>query len=186
MPRFRFSPTPLAGLLCVDRLQLADARGFLSRLFCTEEFAAAGFTISVVQINHTLTRSRGVVRGMHYQMPPHAEAKLVSCIRGQVYDAAVDLRAGSPTFLQWHGEVLSADNGRALAIPQGFAHGFQAMCEDCELVYLHSAPYRSEAEGAVNVCDVRLGITWPLPISEMSDRDRGHPSLADEFSGIVL
>ena len=117
MSRFRFLDTPLAGLQCVDRLRLEDHRGFLSRLFCSDEFAAAGFALSVAQINHTLTRSAGAVRGMHYQLPPFAEMKLVTCVRGRVFDVAVDLRADSPTFLQWHGEILSSDNCRALAIP---------------------------------------------------------------------
>lgn len=186
MSRFHFLATPLAGLQCVDRLRLEDHRGFLSRLFCADEFAAAGFALSVAQINHTLTRSAGAVRGMHYQLPPFAEMKLVTCMRGQVFDVAVDLRAGSPTFLHWHGEVLSPENGRALAIPQGFAHGFQVLGDDCELVYLHSAPYRPEAERAVNALDARLAIDWPLPVAEMSDRDRSHAMLSENFTGIVL
>lgn len=186
MSRFHFLATPLAGLQCVDRLRLEDQRGFLSRLFCAEEFAAAGFALSVAQINHTLTRRTGTVRGMHYQLPPFAEMKLVTCVRGRVFDVAVDLRAGSPTFLHWHGEVLSPENGRALAIPQGFAHGFQALADDCELVYLHSAPYRPEAERAVNAFDVRLGIDWPLPVAELSDRDRSHAMLSENFTGIAL
>ncbi len=185
MSRFRFLDTPLTGLRCVDRLALEDHRGFLSRLFCAEEFAAAGFALSVEQINHTLTRCRGAVRGMHYQLPPFAEMKLVTCVRGEVFDVAVDLRAASPSFLRWHGEVLSPDNRRALAIPQGFAHGFQALSEDCELLYLHSAPYRPEAEQALNACDPLLGIEWPLPITEMSERDRGHTMLTTSFCGVV-
>jgi dTDP-4-dehydrorhamnose 3,5-epimerase len=186
MSRFRFFDTPLAGLRCVDRLRLEDHRGFLSRLFCADEFAAAGFSLSVAQINHTLTRSAGAIRGMHYQLPPFAEMKLVTCVRGRVFDVAVDLRAGSPTFLQWHGEILSPENGRALAIPQGFAHGFQALDDDSELVYLHSAPYCQEAERAVNALDVRLGVDWPLPVAELSERDRCHAMLSENFTGITL
>lgn len=140
----------------------------------------------VAQINQTLTRCEGAVRGMHYQLPPVAEVKLVTCLRGRVFDVAVDLRADSTTFLRWHGEILSPENRRALAIPQGFAHGFQALEVDCELLYLHSAPYRPEAERALNACDPRLGIDWPLPISDMSDRDRGHAMLTENFAGIVL
>ena len=186
MSRFHFISTPLPGLQCVERLRLEDHRGFLSRLFCAEEFSAAGFAMSVAQINQTLTRCEGAVRGMHYQLPPFAEMKLVTCTRGRVFDVAVDLRDGSPTFLRWHGEILSPDNRRALAIPQGFAHGFQALDADCELLYLHSAPYRPEAERALNACDPRLGIDWPLPVADMSERDRGHAMLTEEFTGIVL
>lgn len=186
MPRFRFISTPLLDLQCAERLSLEDHRGFLSRLFCAEEFSAAGFAMSVAQINQTLTRCEGAVRGMHYQLPPFAEMKLVTCIRGRVFDVAVDLRAGSPTFLHWHGEILSPDNRRALAIPQGFAHGFQALELDCELLYLHSAPYSPDAERALNACDPRLRIGWPLPMSDMSERDRGHAMLTEDFTGIAL
>jgi len=185
MSRFRFIPTPLPGLQCVERLLVEDQRGFLSRLFCSDEFSAAGIEMAVSQINQTLTRREGAVRGMHYQVPPAAEAKLVTCIRGSVFDVAVDLRVGSPTFLRWHGELLSGGNRRALAIPQGFAHGFQALEADCELLYLHSAPYRPEAERALNASDPRLGIDWPLPISERSDRDGRHEMLTDDFKGIA-
>ena len=170
--------------MCVDRLRVGDHRGFLARLYCAEEFAAAGAALSIAQINHTQTRKRGAVRGMHFQRPPHAEAKLVSCVRGRVFDVAVDLRAGSPTFLHWHGETLSEENGRALFIPRGFAHGFQACSDDCELVYLHSAPYRPEAEGAVHALDPRLAIAWPQPIEEMSARDQAHPFLPTDYPGI--
>lgn len=186
MSRFEFIPTPIADLQCVERLHLEDRRGFLSRLYCAEEFAAAGFAMSVAQINQTLTRQQGAVRGMHYQLPPFAEMKLVTCIRGRVFDVAVDLRTGSPTFLQWHGETLSPDNGRALAIPKGFAHGFQALEPDCELLYLHSAPYRPDAEQALNAGDPLLDINWPLLITEISDRDRTHDMLSGTFTGIVV
>lgn len=186
MSRFRFNSTPLPGLQCVERHCIEDHRGFLSRLYCADEFAAAGCVLSIAQINQTLTRRSGAVRGMHYQLPPFAELKLVTCIRGSVFDVAIDVRAGSPTFLCWHGEVLSPENGRALIIPQGFAHGFQALDADCELLYLHSAPHRPEAERALNACDPRLSLDWPLPITEMSDKDRGHAMLNQDFTGIVL
>ena len=186
MSRFRFVSTPLSGLQCVERLPLEDHRGFLSRLFCADEFSAAGLAMSVAQINQTLTRCEGAVRGMHYQLPPFAEIKLVTCIRGRVFDVAVDLRAGSPTFLCWHGEILSPDNRLALAIPQGFAHGFQALDADSELLYLHSAPYCPEVERALNAIDPVLGINWPLPISDISERDRGHAMLTKEFTGVIL
>lgn len=176
--------TPLAGLHVVQRKCLEDPRGFFSRLFCAEELSAAGFKLAVAQANQTLTRKRGAVRGMHYQHPPHAEDKYVSCLRGEVFDVAVDLRRGSPTFLRWHAEVLSADNQRSLLIPQGFAHGFQALSDDCELLYLHSRPYAAQAEGALHASDPALAIVWPLPIAELSARDASHPYIDDAFRGI--
>jgi dTDP-4-dehydrorhamnose 3,5-epimerase len=185
MSRFIFHPTLLSGLMCVERKPIDDARGFLARLYCAEAFHRAGWHKPVAQINHTLTRAQGAVRGLHFQRPPHAEHKLVSCIKGKIFDVAVDLRQGSPTFLQWHGEILSADNRRGLMIPEGFAHGFQALVEDCELIYLHSAPFSAEAEGALNIADPRLAIDWPLAVAELSDRDRAHPFIGADFTGIA-
>jgi dTDP-4-dehydrorhamnose 3,5-epimerase len=184
LSRFAITDLPAAGLKCVTRQRLGDARGFLSRFFCAEELAVAGWQKPIVQINHTHTAKRGTVRGMHYQVPPHAEMKLVSCIRGEVFDVAVDLRTGSPTFLQWHAETLSADNGRALLIPEGFAHGFQTLADDCEMLYLHTAAYVPDAEAGLRVDDPRLGIAWPLPIVEISVRDREHPMLTPQFKGM--
>jgi dTDP-4-dehydrorhamnose 3,5-epimerase len=182
----QFIPCPIVGLTLVQRTRFEDSRGFLSRLYSSDAFEAAGLNKPVVQINHTLTRRAGAVRGMHFQTPPYAENKIVSCIRGAIFDVAVDLRAGSPTFLHWHAEVLSADNARGLLIPEGFAHGFQALSPDSELIYLHTAVYRPSAESAVNALDPRLAITWPLEISELSDRDRGHPMLNSDFEGLRL
>lgn len=184
MAMLTITPTPLAGLQVVQRKRLEDARGFFSRLFCAQELADAGFSPSVAQVNHTLTRHRGAVRGLHFQYPPHAEQKFVSCLRGEVFDVAVDLRQGSSTFLQWHAERLSADNQRSLLIPQGFAHGFQALSDDCELLYLHSMPYAPDAEGALHVRDPALAIAWPLPVAALSPRDASHPLVDSSFMGI--
>jgi len=184
MGRFQFEATAISGLWSVRRTRLEDGRGFLDRLFCAAEFAAAGWQGPVAQINHSYTRLRGTVRGLHFQHAPYGEDKLVNCLRGEVFDVAVDLRQGSPTLLHWHGERLSASNGRALLIPRGCAHGFQALSADCELLYLHSCPYVQPAEGALNVRDPRLGIDWPLPITELSARDAGHPLLDAGYAGI--
>lgn len=184
MSRFDFLITDLAGLTLIERKPIADTRGFLARLYCAEEFRAVGWSKPIAQINHTLTRKCGAVRGLHFQYPPYTESKLVNCLKGQVFDVAVDLRRGSPTFLKWYGAILSADNHRSLLIPGGFAHGFQSLTDDCELVYLHTTPYHPEAESALNVKDPKLGISWPLPITELSERDRAHPFIGVDFLGI--
>lgn len=186
MSRFAVGTTPLPGLMRVQRQRIDDARGFLSRLFCAEELAAAGWSGAVAQINHTCTRQAGTVRGLHYQKPPHAEIKLVSCLRGAVWDVALDLRPDSPTYLRWHAEVLSADNGHALLIPQGFAHGFQALADDSELLYCHSAAYAPQAEAGLHAQDARLAIAWPLPVRGLSARDAAHPMISTEFEGVRL
>lgn len=184
MSRFSVMDLPLAGLKRVERQRLGDSRGFLSRLFCAEELAAAGWTKPIAQINHTYTAKQGTVRGMHFQRLPHAEMKLVSCIRGEVWDVAVDLRVGSPTYLHWHAERLSAENGCALLIPEVFAHGFQALTDDVELLYCHSEAYAAQAEGGLQPNDPRLGITWPLAITELSARDAGHALITADFEGV--
>jgi dTDP-4-dehydrorhamnose 3,5-epimerase len=148
--------------------------------------AAAGWSKPIAQINHTRTFKRGTVRGLHFQLPHCAEMKLVSCIRGELWDVAVDVRAGSKTFLQWYGEQLSADNGCALLIPEGFAHGFQSLTDDVELLYCHSAAYSAAAESGLNATDPKLAITWPLPIAERSLRDTQLPMVNDQFTGLTL
>lgn len=186
MQRFDCFDLPLAGLKIVQRKPIEDARGFLSRFYCAAEFESYGFDKPISQINHTLTYKKGAVRGLHYQMPPYAEIKLVSCLKGEIFDVAIDLRKGSPTFLHWHGEVLSAGNRRSLLIPEGFAHGFQTLTEDCELIYLHTAPYEQSAEAALNAMDPKLNIAWPLDIAELSDRDSSHPMIKNDFEGIAV
>ena len=184
MSRFIFHPTSLSGLTLVERKPFADARGLLARVYCAEEFRMVGWNKPIAQINHTLTRRQGAVRGLHFQRPPYAESKLVTCLKGRIFDVTVDTRHSSPTFMQWHGEILSAENHRSLLIPEGFAHGFQTLTDDCELIYLHTAPFNAEAEGALNVADPKLAISWPLPIAELSDRDRAHPFIGADFAGV--
>lgn len=186
MNRFTITGLPLPGLKLVERQRLGDSRGFLARLFCAEELAAAGWTKPIAQVNHTYTAQRGTVRGLHYQLPPHAEMKLVSCIRGEIWDVALDLRTGSPTYLQWHAETLSAGNHRALLIPEGFAHGFQALTDNVELIYLHSAAYNAATEAGLNAKDPALNIAWPLALAEISVRDQNHPPLNEKLAGINI
>lgn len=184
--RFNIAPTPFQGLQVLQRKPLGDNRGYLERLFCTEELQTLLSGKPIVQINHTLTAKLGTVRGMHFQHPPHAETKFVMCLRGEVFDVAVDLRRGSPSFLQWHGEVLSADNHKTLVIPEGFAHGFQTLTDDCEMLYFHTVAYQSDAEGGLNAQDPLLAIQWPLPVNGQSERDKGHPMTQPDFQGIVV
>jgi dTDP-4-dehydrorhamnose 3,5-epimerase len=182
--KFVISPTPLKNLTVIQRQRIEDHRGFFSRFFCAEELAPFGFNMPVAQMNHTLTARMGAVRGLHFQHQPYAEDKIISCLHGTIFDVAVDLRRGSPTFLRWHAEILSGDNGRSLLVPQGFAHGFQTLSEGCELLYLHSRPYAQHAEGALNVADPLLAIDWPLPICDLSARDSSHSFLSSKFTGI--
>lgn len=184
--RFEVLPTPIADLFVVQRQPLGDHRGYLERMFCTHELAPLLDGRAIVQINHSLTVQRATVRGLHFQHPPHAEVKFVSCLHGEVWDVAVDLRRGSPTFLQWHAERLSAENHRTLVIPAGFAHGFQTLTDRCEMLYLHTAAYHPEAEGGLHPLDPRLAISWPLPVKGLSTRDANHPFLAPDFAGIAL
>lgn len=184
-PRFDLLATALAGLQVLQRKPLGDSRGYLERLFCADELAPLLAGRRIVQINHTLTARRGTVRGLHFQRPPHAETKFVSCLRGEVFDVAVDLRRDSATFLHWHGEILSAENHKTLLIPEGYAHGFQTLTDECEMLYFHTAAYHADAEGGLNAADPRLAIAWPLPITERSARDSGHALLDEYFFGVV-
>jgi dTDP-4-dehydrorhamnose 3,5-epimerase len=173
-----FVPTRLAGLHALVRRPRHDHRGYLERMYCRRELdGLLGAGRRIEQVNRTLTRLAGTVRGMHFQLPPHGEVKVVSCLRGKVFDVAVDVRPDSPTFLEWHAEVLSAANARSLVIPEGFAHGFQTLLPESELLYFHSAPWCAAAESALNPLDPRLGIAWPLPVTCLSQRDRTHPLL---------
>ncbi len=184
--RFDIFDTPMSGLKLIQRKPLGDRRGYLERLFCTEELQMLIPSRGIVQINHSLTARRGTVRGIHFQYPPHAEVKFVSCLRGEVFDVAVDLRQGSVTFLHWHGVILSADNHQTLLIPEGFAHGFQTLTEDCEMIYFHTAAHQPSAEGGLNAKDPRLNIDWPVAMTEQSPRDAAHPWLGDDFTGVAL
>lgn len=182
----KVSSTPLEGLKVVNGTRLEDSRGFLERLFCDDELREVLGTRTIVQVNHTLTVKAGAVRGMHFQRPPHAEMKFVTCLRGTVFDVAVDLRRGSPTMLKWHAEELSSEAPKILVIPEGFAHGFQTLTNDCEMLYFHTARYSRVAEGGVSVRDPMVGIHWPREIGELSPRDESHPNLANDFRGIAL
>ncbi len=186
MGRFVVVDTPLAGLKVICRMPITDSRGSFSRVFCQEELAVAGWQKPIAQINHSYTARRGTIRGLHFQRSPNAEMKLVSCIRGAVWDVAVDVRAGSPTLLQWHAEQLSSDNGRSLLIPEGFAHGFQALTDHVELIYCHSVAYAPQTETGLWPLDAIVSVPWPLAATDMSDRDASFPRISREFEGVLL
>ncbi len=177
---------PIAGAALVTFPGSADHRGSFARTFSVEVLEQLGPGRRVIQSNHSITHARGAIRGMHYQLPPHAEIKLVRCIHGAVFDVIIDLRAGSPTLLKWYGAVLNADNRRTMFVPEGCAHGFQVLEPDSELVYFHTAPYSPPHEQAVRYDDPAVGIQWPLPVSDVSDRDQRHPLVGGDFSGIVV
>jgi dTDP-4-dehydrorhamnose 3,5-epimerase len=177
--------TPVAGLMLAESGPHIDDRGSFTRLYCEKDLGEIVGARQIVQINQSSTQTVGAVRGLHYQHQPHAEMKLVRCIKGKVWDVAVDLRTGSSTFLEWHAEELSAENAHMMVIPEGFAHGFQVLEEDSVLLYLHTAFYTPSAEGGVRPTDPRLSITWPLALQDISDRDRNHPLLTSEFTGLV-
>lgn len=179
--------TPIAGLVLLSADLFEDERGSFCRLFCEEELKSIKSPFAIKQINLSKTALRGTIRGMHFQYPPHMELKIVRCLKGSVFDVAVDLRKDSPTFLQWHGEILSANELKALVIPEGCAHGFQSLEDNIEMLYFHTEFYHKEAEGAIRFDDPKINIGWPInPASFISQRDLSHPYLSDEFEGIDL
>jgi len=177
------SPTNLPGVCVVHTTAIIDRRGSFSRFYCEHELAGIIGQRRVVQINHSRTSLVGAVRGMHYQEPPQAEMKLVRCLSGRVWDVAVDLRRGSPTFLRWHAEELTPSNAHMLVVPEGCAHGYQVLEPESELLYLHTAFYSAEVERGINWSDPRIAIAWPLAVTELSERDGRHPHLAPDFAG---
>ena len=186
MNRFEFIDLPLFGLKLVDNLLIKDHRGLLSRIFCNEEVSRAGWNKPIKQITQTLTKKAGTIRGLHYQNPPYSEMKLVKCLKGEIWDIVVDIRSGSDTFLHWHAEQLSEVNQRSLLIPEGFAHGFQSLSYNVEILYLHSEIYHPDAEDRINPTDPILGIKWPIEVSHISDQDLYANMLDIEFRGIKL
>tara|TARA_B100000674_G_C37815700_1_gene903298 strand:- start:181 stop:744 length:564 start_codon:yes stop_codon:yes gene_type:complete len=186
MTNYIFQDTPLKNLQIIKNQVVTDKRGFLSRLFCQGAMSNILKEKRICQINKTLTIKKGTVRGLHFQYPPYAETKIISCLKGKVWDVAVDLRKNSPTFLNYHAELLEEDNHKSFLIPEGFAHGFQALSSECEMLYLHTADYKKDFEGAINITDPRVGINWPEKISEISDRDSNHPMLSEDFNGIEI
>lgn len=165
-----FTPTKLSGSFTIDLKPFNDNRGWFSRTYCKQTFEQIGHHAEWVQMNHSVTFKKGTIRGMHYQLPPFSEIKMVRCIVGSIYDVIVDIRANSPTYLQWFGAELSAENKKMMYIPEGFAHGFQTLTDNCELIYHHSNFYTPNSEGGLRFNDKKININWPLAVTEISER----------------
>jgi len=180
----RFLETKLPGAYLVELEPREDERGSFARTWCRDELAEHGLSTAVSQCSVSHNTRAGTLRGLHFQAVPHEEVKLVRCTHGAIFDVIVDLRPRSETEGEWIGVELTATAGNALYVPKGFAHGFQTLADDCELIYLHSRPYAADAEGALNARDPALAIAWPLPITDISERDAKHPCLTSEFTGI--
>lgn len=176
--------TAISGVRVVETTRHVDLRGSFSRLYCERELEPVIGNRRIVQINQSRTSAVGVVRGMHFQRPPNAEMKLVRCLKGRIWDVALDLRSHSLTFLKWHAEELTPDSARMLVIPEGCAHGFQVLEPDSEVLYLHTAFYTPEAEGGIRHDDPRIAIRWPLPVTDISLRDTAHPLIGSDFYGL--
>ncbi len=180
----KFFELNLADAFVIAPEPFTDERGSFSRIFCQDELRQIGHTEPIAQINHSRNIEKGTVRGLHFQYPPKAEIKIVKCIHGTVFDVIVDIRKNSPTFLGWHAETLSTENMKMMYIPKGFAHGFQTLEPDSELIYFSSCPYSPEFESALRYDDPVIGIQWPVSVSTVSERDRSHPGIDKSFSGI--
>ena len=176
----------------IDDLRIAkfdsqvDLRGSFARLFCADKLQFVIGNRKILQINRSVTKKAGSIRGLHFQYPPNAEMKLVRCLNGKIWDVAVDLRLNSPTFLRWHAQELSSVNSKMMIIPEGFAHGFQVLEPDSELLYLHTSYYNPKSEGGLCYDDPALDIDWPLPVSDISARDSSYTHLETNFRGIVI
>jgi dTDP-4-dehydrorhamnose 3,5-epimerase len=167
----KITPLPLNGLTLIEAEAVSDDRGFFFRQFCQKELNSIMGLSTISQINRSVTHRAGTIRGLHYQRAPFSETKFISCLRGAVYDVAVDLRQNSLTYGQFHSERLVAGDGKQFVLPEGFAHGFQALENDTELLYLHTAPYSRDHEGGVRYDDPQVKIVWPLPPRDLSPRD---------------
>ncbi|MGL6227286.1 MAG: dTDP-4-dehydrorhamnose 3,5-epimerase [Thermoguttaceae bacterium] len=168
----RFTPLGLSGAYTIELDPRGDSRGRFTRLFCARELEQIGHSKPIVNVNHSYTQKRGTIRGMHFQEAPHAEIKIIKCIRGSIFDVIVDHRKGSETYHKWVGVELSESNNRMIYVPEGFAHGFQSLTDDVEIVYFVTAFYSPEHENGIRFDDPHVGISWPMTVTEVSARDR--------------
>jgi len=182
----RYKETEMKGLTVIEVEPFQDHRGKFYRVYCKNELKSIGYAKELVQINQSLTRKKGAIRGMHFQFPPKVETKIVKCIKGSIFDVVIDLRSKSPTFLHWHSEILSADNMKMLYIPEGLAHGFQTLEDNTELIYFHTEFYSPDYESGIRYDDPIISIKWPLEIADISERDRSFELLDNKFKGLTL
>lgn len=181
--KLNISSCSFKDLYTIEPNSFSDERGSFSRLFCQEELSDS-FNFSIKQINHSISRNKGTTRGLHFQYEPNNEAKIITCIKGSIYDVVIDLRKNSPTFLKHYSIILSDINKKMIHIPKGFAHGFQTLEDNTELIYLHDSFYTPSNEGALNVNDPILNIKWPLDINIISQKDKNHLFIDKNFEGI--
>ncbi|NLQ05635.1 dTDP-4-dehydrorhamnose 3,5-epimerase family protein [Cylindrospermopsis raciborskii] len=178
--------TPIAGVWIVKTTPFVDQRGYLYRGFCNQELEPILKDRSISQVNVSKTEDVGAIRGIHFQYPPYSEMKFIRCIRGRIWDVAVDLRQGSATFLQWFYAELSADNGDMIVIPEGCGHGFQVLEPNTEMLYLNTSPYEPNHQSGLLYNDPLLNISWPIDVTTISERDQSHPLLSENFQGLLL
>ncbi len=181
-----FEEQSISGIYKITLQSFRDDRGAFARLFCTQELAKQGLTVSCEQINQSYTKEKGSFRGIHYQFGPFAETKIIRCIRGRILDIGVDLRKNSPTLLSSYALELSEDNDTLLLLPPGVGHAFQTLTDDCTLIYFHSSFYNPAFEGGVRYDDPKINLNLPLPVANISTRDMNHPLLTSNFSGIDI
>ena len=180
----KIEQTKIAGVAVIHSEPFTDNRGFFNRVFCQKELEAIRPNIVIAQINHSMTKIKGTIRGLHFQYPPYSEMKIVRCIKGSIFDVAVDLRKGSPSFLQWHGEILTAENMQAFVIPEGCAHGIQSLEDDTEMIYISASPFYREAEDGIRYDDPKVAIHWPLGRTIISEKDLSYSFISNDYEGI--
>ncbi|CAM3335120.1 dTDP-4-dehydrorhamnose 3,5-epimerase [Helicobacter labetoulli] len=185
MSRFNFTQTFLEGVFIAEPKPIYDERGYFERYFCAQDFKEIGILKPIAQMNHSKTLGKGSIRGIHYQTPPFCETKIVRCLKGAIYDVAVDLRADSPTFLQHFGTELSETNAKYLIIPDGFGHTFQTLSEETEVLYLVTESFNPQADSALNPLDPTINIQWKLEVNNLSQKDKNAP-FANTFKGLKI
>ena len=186
LDKFKKSNTKIKDLIVVNRNKFIDSRGSLLRIFSKKGFNKLGYPEIIDSINVTEVKNKGTIKGFHFQKPPHSEIKIVTCIKGSISDVAIDLRSSSKTFLCHHVEKLSERNKKSLIIPKGFAHGFQALENNCIILYIHSNSYQKKSESGLNVLDKKLNVKWPIKINKISKRDRGFKYIDNNFKGLKI
>lgn len=182
----KFHETPLEGAYIIELEPFRDKRGMFARIYCEMELMEINHTKNIIQINHSRTDKKGTIRGLHYQRQPKAEIKIIKCLQGKVFDVIVDLRKESFKFLHWYGEILSAENLKMMYVPEGFAHGYQTLEENTELLYLHTEIYSPKHEKGIRFDDPMTNISWPLEVAEISKKDQNYPLLNQNFKGIQV